>query len=320
MYICGMGSVSELRGRVVLVSGPPGSGKTTAAATLAAATPNGVHIESDMFYRWIKSDFVAPHLPAAQAQNMAVMDVMSDTAGTYAEAGYAVFIDGVIGPWFVDRVARRLAARGTTTDYLVLRPDRDTALARVRQREQTEDTIGAATMYDQFADLGEYEQHVVDSEPCSASVVEACRAMIEAGPSRLSVAAWIDDRWSVSVKGVIGWDDEFVVLRNDRDEWELPGGRLDDTDQSPKQALSREMREELGLDVEVGDAVDSWIYNVQGHRVLILTYRCSASKPKSLTFSDEHSDVALLSVDDLRQEAFPPGYLASIERVARATE
>lgn len=33
--------------------------------------------------------------------------------------------------------------------------------------------------------------------------------------------------WSVSVKGVLFIGDEVVLLKNERDEWELPGGRLE---------------------------------------------------------------------------------------------
>ncbi|MFV2039389.1 MAG: NUDIX domain-containing protein, partial [Acidimicrobiales bacterium] len=57
---------------------------------------------------------------------------------------------------------------------------------------------------------------------------------------------WADTRWPVSVKGVLGWGDRYVVLRNERGEWELPGGRLEPSDRSLGGALRREMVEELG--------------------------------------------------------------------------
>lgn len=44
---------------------------------------------------------------------------------------------------------------------------------------------------------------------------------------------------------MLAWDERIVVLRNERDEWELPGGRLDATDASPEAALRRECAEEL---------------------------------------------------------------------------
>ena len=133
-------------------------------------------------------------------------------------------------------------------------------------------------------------------------------------PDELSVPneSWVDDRWPVSVKGVLGWDDRFVVLRNRRGEWELPGGRMDATDESPIATLRREMFEELGLEVEVGRPIDSWIYEVEGKRVLILTYHCDAEQPSELTHSDEHTDVGMLSIEQMSSEPLPCGYVRAV--------
>ena len=57
----------------------------------------------------------------AHAQNAAVMDVAADAAAAYADSGYTVVWDGIVGPWFLERVARRLGARnGSVVQYLVL--------------------------------------------------------------------------------------------------------------------------------------------------------------------------------------------------------
>ncbi len=137
--------------------------------------------------------------------------------------------------------------------------------------------------------------------------------MVLSGEVVVAAERWVDDRWPVSVKGVLGWAGKVVVLRNDRDEWELPGGRLDATDASPVDALRREMQEELGLDVAVGSLIDSWIYDVAGKRVLIVTYVCTAERPTALGHSNEHVDVAEFTLDALRSESIPDGYLRSIE-------
>ncbi len=124
-----------------------------------------------------------------------------------------------------------------------------------------------------------------------------------------------DERWPVSVKGVLGWDGRVVVLRNDRGEWELPGGRLEVTDASLQDALRREIGEELGLDAEIGTLLDSWIYDVEGTRVLIVTYACTAKKPAVLSHSDEHTEVGLFTPVELASAPIPSGYLRSIETV-----
>ncbi len=119
--------------------------------------------------------------------------------------------------------------------------------------------------------------------------------------------------WPVSVKGVISWGGRFVVLRNERDEWELPGGRLETSDRSPEAALGREIDEELGLAVEIGRLIDSWIYDVADKRVLILTYACTAAGPAELWHSDEHLEVGALTLAELEASSMPAGYVRSLQ-------
>jgi 8-oxo-dGTP pyrophosphatase MutT (NUDIX family) len=240
------------------------------------------------------------------------MDLVTDAAAGYADAGYVVVWDGIVGPWFLDRVLARLAARNVRVRYLVIRAERETALARVRERDGTVEVSGAEVMWDQFADLGELEPHVVSGEGDPVEVVARCKTALADGGLRLEAEGWVDDRWPVSVKGVVGWDGQVVVLRNRRGEWELPGGRLDATDASPEAALRREMVEELRLEVEVGPLVDSWVYDVEGKRVLILTFACTAERPIELVHSDEHVDVREFELERLRREPIPVGYLRSI--------
>ncbi|HEV7594077.1 MAG TPA: NUDIX domain-containing protein, partial [Gemmatimonadaceae bacterium] len=52
-------------------------------------------------------------------------------------------------------------------------------------------------------------------------------------------------RFPVTVKGVLIRDGRVVLLRNEREEWELPGGKLE-LSESPEQCLAREIEEELG--------------------------------------------------------------------------
>ena len=174
----------------MIVSGPPGSGKTTVSAALALSYERGVHLESDWFFRSIRSGFVAPWLPEAHGQNAAVMVAVADAAAAYVDAGYTVVWDGIVGPWFLGLVARRLGDREIRVQYLVLRPKRATASQRVQGRGDTPETSGAETMYDQFADLGELESHVISSDAPAEQVIEACRAALLDGSLRVDLDSW----------------------------------------------------------------------------------------------------------------------------------
>jgi 8-oxo-dGTP pyrophosphatase MutT (NUDIX family) len=119
-------------------------------------------------------------------------------------------------------------------------------------------------------------------------------------------------RFPVSVKGVIIRGRKVILVRNERDEWELPGGKLE-LSESPQECLAREIAEELQLVVEPERILDSWIYTIaSGVHVLVLTYGCSESSQAEAVLSDEHKELrwfALAEVDGLRM---PDGYKKSI--------
>jgi 8-oxo-dGTP pyrophosphatase MutT (NUDIX family) len=119
-------------------------------------------------------------------------------------------------------------------------------------------------------------------------------------------------RFPVSVKGVIIRGGKVILLRNEREEWELPGGKLEPSE-SPEGCLAREIAEELRLEIVPESVLAPWIYTiVPGVNVLILTYGCLESSRDDAILSDEHKELRwfpLAEVDALRM---PDGYKASI--------
>src|SRR5262249_48865701 len=67
--------------------------------------------------------------------------------------------------------------------------------------------------------------------------------------------------YPVSVKGVVLHERGVVLVKNRRNEWELPGGKLE-PGETLEACVAREIAEELGLTVRVGPVVDVWIYAV----------------------------------------------------------
>lgn len=149
---------------ILIVSGPPGAGKTTVTRRLAE-TWNGlaVHVPTDAFYSAILSGYVAPWLPESHAQNVTVTRAIAAAAAAYAAGGYAVLLDGVVGPWFIDHYREAAARAKADLRYVVLRPDRDTAVARARDREQMPLADYPTGLFERFGDLGALEPHVIDT-------------------------------------------------------------------------------------------------------------------------------------------------------------
>jgi predicted kinase len=166
-------------GPILIVSGPPGAGKTTVARRLAEASETpAVHLHTDDFYSAIRAGFIAPWLQESHPQNAVVTRAIVAAAAAYATGGYVVVVDGVVGPWFLDvyqGTARRL---GVALHYAVLRPDRATAVARARDRDDTPLSPYPAGLYESFADLGALEPHVIDT---AATDIDALAAQLRQG-------------------------------------------------------------------------------------------------------------------------------------------
>ena len=178
---------------VTILTGPPGAGKTTVAALLAAdAARPTVTLTTDVFYRSITTGFVPPYLAGSQRQNEVVADAIVGATTSYARGGYDVVLDGVVGPWFLDPFRAAAAREGWDLAYVVLRPGLDVTLARATDRADAElrEPAAVRSMHAAFDDLGDLEAHArdtTDEEP--AVTAAAVRAALDAGGSRLPVPA-----------------------------------------------------------------------------------------------------------------------------------
>lgn len=120
-------------------------------------------------------------------------------------------------------------------------------------------------------------------------------------------------RFPVSVKGIVHYDNQIVLLKNERDEWELPGGKLE-LGETPEACVIREIEEELGLVATIGPLLDAWVYHIfEGRDVLILTYGCPPTPFSQITHSPEHKAVGLFSPAEIPSLRMPEGYKQSIQ-------
>jgi predicted kinase len=168
-----------MNGQVVVLSGPPGAGKSTIAGLLARHFELAVELHGDDFWGCIKRGWIAPWLAASRRQNEVVMDVVATAAAGYAAGGYQVICDALVGPWFLGPFRAAAAARGVPLHYAVLRPDAATALQRAAGRagpRALTDPGPVALLHAQFAELGELESHVADST--ALSVPDTVRAVL----------------------------------------------------------------------------------------------------------------------------------------------
>jgi len=128
-----------------------------------------------------------------------------------------------------------------------------------------------------------------------------------------------DNSLPISVKAVLVRNNDgassVLLLRNDRHEWELPGGRMHDNE-TPEECLFREVKEETGLTPMITSCIGNGILTIQppsvptARSVWIAAYGCrlpdNAHGQASITLSHEHSHAAWVKMSDIHTLADLP--------------
>lgn len=124
----------------------------------------------------------------------------------------------------------------------------------------------------------------------------------------------------VSVKGIVFEEGKIWLRKNERHEWELPGGKLDEGEQ-PEQTVVRELKEELGFEVEVKKLVGAHLYTIkksidESRGVLVISYHCMLIK-KSGSFEllgeAGRAEFRSFSPDEITTLNMPQFYRDAIE-------
>jgi 8-oxo-dGTP pyrophosphatase MutT (NUDIX family) len=127
--------------------------------------------------------------------------------------------------------------------------------------------------------------------------------------------------YPLSIKGVLIHGGCVLLLLNERGEWDLPGGRPE-PGEDHRAALTREVREEAGLDVTVGALIDEHLFEVLPQRfVRIIAYACTLAGTSDIVLSDEHLQTYWAPVTELAEaiagHRLPSGYLSAVRSACR---
>jgi len=121
-----------------------------------------------------------------------------------------------------------------------------------------------------------------------------------------------NDVFSVSIKGILYHEGKYLLRKNQRNEYELIGGRLDINDNCPEERLKKEFLEEAGANVNVLSLRNPWLYIISQKNIIIVPYLCEL-----VSIDEEHEDldggiIKWIPVEELNTIFIPYGYVDSI--------
>src|SRR5579863_1375154 len=95
------------------------------------------------------------------------------------------------------------------------------------------------------------------------------------------------------VAALIRQDGRILICRRSAEQkhplkWEFPGGKVE-SGESPREALARELREELAIEARIGDEVERYEFCYPGGRPLLLIFHAVdefTGEPRNCVFHE----------------------------------
>jgi 8-oxo-dGTP diphosphatase len=97
--------------------------------------------------------------------------------------------------------------------------------------------------------------------------------------------------------------------------WEFPGGRVNDDGEADAQALKRELKERLGLEVIVEEQAMATHHDYETYAVDFRVFRCRRSQPGQEVSHARVSDHRWVSLDEMGDYEFPPADARTLARL-----
>jgi 8-oxo-dGTP pyrophosphatase MutT (NUDIX family) len=117
--------------------------------------------------------------------------------------------------------------------------------------------------------------------------------------SRIIKTDDISDKFPVSIKAIIIDNNKVLCLKNERNEWDFPGGKIN-FNENIEDCLKREVKEETNLDIKNLNILKPFSLKFNDVPVFIVVYSAVISCDSSIFVSYEHSEYNFFSKSEIK--------------------
>tara|TARA_Y100001954_G_C15785585_1_gene592306 strand:+ start:1614 stop:2057 length:444 start_codon:yes stop_codon:yes gene_type:complete len=114
----------------------------------------------------------------------------------------------------------------------------------------------------------------------------------------------LSDKFPISIKALIVDNNKVLCLKNERNEWDFPGGKIN-FNEDIEECLRREVKEEVNLDITNLNILKSLNLKFNGIPVFVVIFLCDISCDSSIILSFEHDEYNFFSKDEVNSINMP---------------
>ena len=129
----------------------------------------------------------------------------------------------------------------------------------------------------------------------------------------------ISEKFPVSVKSLIYDDKRILLIKNERDEWDLPGGKIEKND-NVIDTLVREVKEELNLTIDNYNILQAKKYLFRKQEIIVIAYYSKITNDEPIRLSFENLDYNFFSYNELNQLKLTPWAMDSLDEFKKTNK